>query len=339
MSHSIPGKQLISFKHAAIIFTILIVSFLLFLAINTTDAIETCYLEVISPMIGFVSFLCLLYAARKSKIYGYQIYMAWLLISFAILLFVVGDVIWAFLDLILDMHPFPSFADIFYLLYYIFFIMGLFLMLRPLNTPDNIFKTILDGLIVIISTTLIFWYTILSVLLIAHSETTWAFSLSLYYIIRDFVILMVILNLCLRRAKKIGRNPLIFLAAALFVQFITDILFSYQYLNTNSYYNETIMGWIIMYILIGFAGVLQGKTALADTKKLAITSQPVKYRIISFPVIWISLSIFMFIWGYYNLSDSSFFIVQFKVGLFFVLLILRRVVYMDNNWRFRLKKL
>jgi len=54
-------------------------------------------------------------------------------------------------------------------------------------------------------------------------------------------------------------------------------------------------------------------------------------------VIWIALVVFMLIWGYYNVSPSNFMVIEIKVLIFFLLLMIRRVISVDENWKFYLK--
>lgn len=278
-----PKRRSISFRNAAIFGAMLIIGSVLFLSINHNIEVNIIFADLIIPFVGFISFLCLIYAVKRSRIYGNRIYFAWLFIAFALLLYVVGDTIWAFLELVLHVQPFPSIADILYLLYYLFFIIGLFLMFRPLDSPERIYRTILDALIVVVSASWIFWNTLLSVVIITQKETTWAFSLSLFYLIRDFVIFMILLNLAVRQANKWARNPIIILAMAILVQFITDAVTSYQFSNGIYMSGQlTELGWLSCYVLIGLAGILQGNMASADTGKLAIQMQPVKHIIFYF---------------------------------------------------------
>jgi len=99
----------------------------------------------------------------------------------------------------------------------------------------------------------------------------------------------------------------------------------------------TAIGWVSSYVLVGLAGILQGNIASVDTGKLAIKTQPVKHVIFSFPVIWIALVVFMLIWGYYNVSPSNFMVIEIKVLIFSLLLMIRRVISVDENWKFYLK--
>jgi hypothetical protein len=330
---SCPERQLISLKKAAILGATLIIGSVLYLLTNQNMEINIKFFDFIVPLVGFLSFSCLIYAAKRSRKYGKRIYISWLFIAFSILLYVLGDLIWAFMEVVLHVQPFLSTADIFYLLYYLFFIIGLFLMFRPLDSPENIYKTILDASIVVVSAMWIFWNT-LSVFILAQGTTS-AFSLYLFYIIRDFVIFMLLINLTLKQVNKWGKNPIIFLTAALLVQFITDLVITYQF-SSGIYVSGqfTEIGWLLCYILIGLAGILQGNLATVDTSKLAMKMKPVNHAIFSFPVIWIALVVFMLIWGYNNVSPSNFVVIEIKVLLFCLLLIIRRLISVNENWQF-----
>jgi hypothetical protein len=328
-----PERELISLKNAAIFGAALIIGSVLYLLTNQSMEINIKFFDFIVPLVGFLSFSCLIYAAKRSRIYGKRVYLAWLFIAFSILLYVIGDTIWAFMEVVSHVQPFPSTADIFYLLYYLFFIIGLFLMFRSLDNPENIYKTILDASIVVVSAIWIFWNT-LSVFIIAQGTTS-AFSLYLFYIIRDFVIFMLLINLVLKQVNKWDKNPIILLTAALLVQFITDLVITYQF-SSGIYVSGqfTEIGWLSCYVLIGLAGILQGNIAGVDTDKLAIEMKPVKHVIFSFPVIWVALVIFMLIWGYNNVSPSNFMVIELKVLLFFLLLMIRRLISVNESWQF-----
>lgn len=334
-----PEKDAISFQNTVIIGTIILMGYIVLSLISYNNPPVIALSDIISPLIGFLAVFGLLYAANRSKPYGKRVYFAWILMAFAQLLYIIGDAIWAFLELFLHIPPFPSPADTLYLLYYVFFAVGILLLLRPLKTPESIYKTILDIGIIIISASLIFWNTLLSFVIITQNATSLAFSLSFYYIVRDFVIFALVLNLALRTMDKYVKNPFILILGAVAVQTITDAVFSYQFLN-GTYISSglTDAGWVASYILIGLAGILQGNTASIKLPETAFKMQrPKKIIIFSFPMIWISLSIFMLFWGYYNLSPANFLVIKIKVIIFFVLLIIRRTISVDEKWQFYLK--
>ncbi len=45
----------------------------------------------------------------------------------------------------------------------------------------------------------------------------------------------------------------------------------------------------------------------------------------------------MLIWGYYNVSPSNFYVIKIKVLIVFLLLVIRRVISVDENWKLYLK--
>jgi len=323
-------KRNISFQYSAFIGLILIVSYiavLIFLKDNLY--LDTALNDIMSILISFMAAICLFYAAFKSKVYGKQIYTAWLLLGFAQILYASGDIVWTFIELYLNNVPFPSIADNLYLIYYILFAIGLLLLSRPITTPEKKYRTILDIGIVIISALIILWTTITSSLL-GSANNFLPLSLTLYYIIRDFVLFFLLLNLIFIYTSKKEREPFLLLIGGISAYIITDTAFSYLFLNgmyTSGNLIDT--GWVIAFVLIGLAGISQGNNAnLEDSKTVKEIQRSSKPFLSSFiPLIWVGLSIFMLIWGYYNLPHSNFIIVQLKFLLFIILIIIRYLLY------------
>lgn len=105
---------------------------------------------------------------------------------------------------------------------------------------------------------------------------------------------------------------------------ITDTSFSYLFLN-NTHISGSLIDacWIIAFILIGLAGILQGNRANIKSIEILQNRRP-KHAISSFiPLLWVGTGVFMLIWGYYNLPPSNFATVQLKFVIFMVLVIIR----------------
>lgn len=322
-------KRNISFKYSVFIGLILIISYiaiLIFLKDNYYLDIELS--DILDILISIIAAFCLFYAAFKSKIYGKQIYIAWALLGIAQLLYAAGDIAWAFIELYLHNAPFPSIADDLYLLYYVLFAIGLLLLSRPITTPEKKYRTILDAGIIILSALIILWTTISSSVL-GSANNFLPLSLTIYYIIRDFVLFFLIINLIFIHTTKRTKNPFILLLGGIVAYIITDAAFCYLFLN-GMYVSDSLIdvGWVIAFILIGLAGILQGNNASLESpetiKQIQKGSKPALTSFI--PFIWIGVSIFMLLWGYYNLPPSNFAIVQLKFVLFIILIILRYVL-------------
>ena len=277
--------------------------------------------DLISILINLMATLCLFYASYKSRIYGKQIYYAWLILALAQLFYVAGDTAWTFIELFLHEVPFPSVADDLYLLYYVLFATGLILLSRPIINAEKLYKTILDIGIILISAVLIFWTTLVSSI---STNIFLPLSLTLYYIIRDFVLFFLVLNLILRQPTKRMRDPFMLLIGGVLAYIITDTSFSYLFLN-NAYISGSLIdcGWIIAFILIGLAGILQGNRANVESIEILQNRRP-KHAISSFiPLLWVGTAVFMLVWVYSNLPPSNFATVQLKFIIFMVLVIIR----------------
>lgn len=323
------NKRNIDFRYSAFIGLIIIISYIAVLTfLKDNSYLNIALSDIMAIIISSMAALCLFYAAFKSKIYGKQIYIAWLLLGIAQLLYALGDVVWTFIELYLNNVPFPSTADNLYLLYYVLFAIGLLLLTRPVITRAKMYRTILDMGIVIISALIILWTTIASSLGTVNNFLP--LSLTLYYIIRDFVLFFLLINLIFIYSTIRVRNPFILLLGGISAYIITDAAFSYLFLN-GMYISGSLVdaGWVVAFVLIGLAGILQGNNAGMETpetvKQIERSSKPFLSSFI--PLIWIGLAIFMLIWGYYNLPPSNFVIIQLKFVLFIILIIIRYMLY------------
>lgn len=323
-------KRDISFQYSAFIGLILIISYmavLIFLKENLY--LDIIISDILSVLISLIAALCLFYAAFKSKVYGKQIYTAWLLLGIAQFLYASGDFAWAFIELYSNNAPFPSIADNLYLLYYVLFAIGLLLLSRPIKTREKMYRTILDIGIIIISALIILW-TAISTSILGSANNFLPLSLTLYYIIRDFVLFFLLINLIFIYKKGKEMKPFLLLFGGVSAYIITDASFSYLFLNglyTSG--NGVDVGWIIAFVLIGLAGILQGNNANSESpetvKHTPRCSKPILSSFI--PLLWAGLAVFMLIWGYYNLPHSNFIIIQLKFVLFIVLIIIRYLLY------------
>lgn len=75
----------------------------------------------------------------------------WLLIGLGVAAFAVGDIVWMIIELGLGQDPYPSIADIFYPMQYVFFIAGIALAIRGYRSFVNIKPPMLMGALVAIA--------------------------------------------------------------------------------------------------------------------------------------------------------------------------------------------
>jgi len=73
-----PNKGHVSFNLAAIIGILIIIGSYLFLWFYQDKQVGILFSDLITPIVGIISVFCLIYAAKKSKIYGNRVYYAFI---------------------------------------------------------------------------------------------------------------------------------------------------------------------------------------------------------------------------------------------------------------------
>ena len=83
---------------------------------------------------------------------------AWRLIALADLAFIVGTIIWMYLENYLGEQPFPSWADAGYLAFYPLMFAGLLSMVEKFRSGEERWSFVLDASIVLIGGSMVVWY-------------------------------------------------------------------------------------------------------------------------------------------------------------------------------------
>jgi len=218
-------------------------------AIFSLTMISVLYIAVALILVG---------ATKESRIYGKRTQMAWGTLTVAVLTSVVGSMIWAFLVLNYNQNPTDSLADIFYLLFYPLFLIGILIFPSSNTSLRQRFKRYFDILIIMFSLTLVFWIFFVAPALQNYNGDFTSLLFKLTYVLGGFLLLLSMLDLLFNRINKDMYAPFLILFAGILVLIITDSIFAYQTIHgTYVYGSPWDMGWIIGYILIGLAGVSQ----------------------------------------------------------------------------------
>ncbi|MDR7452227.1 MAG: GGDEF domain-containing protein [Armatimonadota bacterium] len=151
---------------------------------------------------------------------------AWTFIALGQLAYAVGDGIWGYLENRLGRDPFPSIADIFYLLFYPFMMAGM--LLFPHAPQDRLgkWKFALDAGTVLVGGWMVVWYFVLGPTVRAGEEIV-ATAMAAAYPIGDLVLLFGAAALLLRAGRGTSRTGVALLAAGAFGFFLADTAFGY----------------------------------------------------------------------------------------------------------------
>jgi serine phosphatase RsbU (regulator of sigma subunit) len=179
------------------------------------------------------------------------------LLGMGILCYVLGQMGFTFYDLVLrQAPPFPSLADVGYLMEYPFFLLGILLLpARPIPVASRT-RIALDGLMIVTVAVTFSWYFVLGPVIQQGSETALAKVVSAAYPLADIVLIACLLILALRPGEHVLRHAAYLLALALGFLVVMDSIYGYQTLN-DTYVTGTILdvGWPVTYMFIGLGAL------------------------------------------------------------------------------------
>ena len=179
--------------------------------------------------------------------------LAPVLLGMGILCYVLGQMGFTYYDLVLQQAPpFPSLADVGYLIEYPFFLLGILLLpARPIPVASRA-RIALDGLMIMTAALTFSWYFVLGPVVQQGTETVLAKVVSAAYPLADIVLIACLVILALRPGEHALRPAAYVLALALGFYVVMDSIYAYQVLN-GTYVTGTILdvGWPVAYMLIG----------------------------------------------------------------------------------------
>jgi serine phosphatase RsbU (regulator of sigma subunit) len=202
--------------------------------------------------------------------------LAPVLLGMGILCYVLGQMYFTFYDLVLQqIPPFPSIADLGYLMEYPFFLLGILLLpARPIPVALRA-RIALDGLMIMTAALTFSWYFVLGPVIRQGSGTVLAKAVSAAYPLADIVLIACLLILALRPGEHTLRVAAYLLALGLLFVVVLDSIYGYQTLN-DLYVTGTILdvGWPLAYMLIGL-GAFAVRLAPTPSDELPRATTPV----------------------------------------------------------------
>jgi signal transduction histidine kinase len=159
----------------------------------------------------------------------------WFWLAMALVSLAIADCVWAYLELVLKIDPFPSVADIFYVLQPIFIVASFwFLPRQKVRTKREGLKFNLEIAIVMSAVVIVAWQFYLADIILEYGQQYLALGLSLFYPILDVLQLIMLSLLMFNGRGRLNRLQFICLALGLAGLGFYDMLFNIQEAR-NSY--------------------------------------------------------------------------------------------------------
>ena len=258
---------------------------------------------------------------------------AWLLLAVALAFNALGETIWSIIEIIFHGDPFPSLADIGYLAFYPIFAAGIFLMPEEPISPREKHKILLDAAIVIVSAALIFWVYLIGPIVVSYPSISLELAVAAAYPIMDLIMFLSLIELLFIKLNSMKRYPALLLAMGMIIFLITDVIFTIQTIDDTFVSGGLLdVGWLLTYLLIWLAGVLQAGPDDPDSQNASGLIVSNKDKWIHFlPYMGIGGAFFLLIWGYQYSHLINYSIITASVSLIIVLMFVRQKAAFDER--------
>lgn len=196
---------------------------------------------------------------------------AWTFIGIGLAGWIFGSLVWAYLELATDVPPFPSLADIGYLMFPIGVCIGL--AIYPVGYAGHSrTRLVLDGLIAAAALFQISFVTVLRDVYEVGGTSRFAFGLSLAYPLFDVMVVTVAV-LVHTRARMGQRRTLTVLTVGVVVMALSDSAF--VYLTARGMYEDPIggvanVGYMAGLLIIGVAALLATKESATEPSTVRV---------------------------------------------------------------------
>jgi hypothetical protein len=282
---------------------------------------------------GFTSIMFVVLSS-KYKLRSRRLALAWGLIATGQLLYLAGDVSWAFMNDVLNVSPYPSIADFMYLSYFLFFLVGAVILSEGESTLMGKIQRSLDLGIVLVSAVLFFLNFVVGPIIANSEGVEWqARALSIAYPVADMVMFYALLVLFYRRPKHLNVFCSFFLMLGMIVVIIADILFSLQTLS-GSYSAGGIVdtAYISFYFLMSISAIsqihsLNAEKVPREKKRIQLFSVSRFSHILTYmPYLWFIAAFCLLVIRYFFELPMDFLQLSLGVSIVIILIIARQAI-------------
>ena len=297
--------------------------------------------DISSPLFNLMATAALVHAALQTRKFSMRFAWGWGILAIAQLSFVIGDIVWAFLELGFGIAPFPSLADGFYLMFYPLFFMGVSLFSANRFHFVEWIKRTLDVSIIMIAATIGYSLFLIGPSYLQVIETPILERiLTIAYPTGDLVLLFGLLLVVYYRKESALARPIWIMVASTVVMIVSDSIFCYQTL-IGTYASGGILdyGWTLSYMLTALAGIDQAvhiQTMHAENKqldrKLSEAGKTDTGFLSYLPYVGIAVCYSLLFRNFRNPGIiENFEILMVGVGCIMVLIIVRQIITLSEN--------
>lgn len=152
----------------------------------------------------------------------------WRILTFAYFSYACGHSLWFYYSSVLEIEPFPSWADVGFLGFYPLMLWALLAFPTNQNSRSDRRTLLMDIAIVMLAGTMTVWHFIIQPTLATVTDADWLTPvLNISYTVGDMVLMLGITTILLRRVNAVSRRTLWLIVLGLINTSIADLGFAY----------------------------------------------------------------------------------------------------------------
>ena len=249
----------------------------------------------------------------------------WLLLSLGCFVYVIGQGIWIYNELILGVTPsFPNWSDFFWLTQYVFYLAAFLFRMYSLRHSFSAILFLLDIVTTMVVATALSWDLVIHPMLSSVTSNTFLFAfIYIGYPIGDLGLLFGSLSLLLISDDNIPRKAYFPIVLGFLIKVFSNIIYAYLIVN-NSYTTGSYIDplWSLALLLIGLAGLNAIVPANHSSRKMI---QQRNHHIL--PYLSVSILLVFTIRKHYQIMEA----LTYGLSITIVLLIIRIILTLINN--------
>lgn len=278
---------------------------LLNLQLIADGELKTALSDLIQALTSIAAAILMLIASHKLKKENDLSNHGWSLIGISLSFFSIGMVAFFVVENILKISPYPGIADVFFMLFYPFVIIGFKKLPKEKISFAKKMNIFLDVSAFALVAAMFIWHFNLKILLDSlQTEPNAGIWMSLCYTISDTILLLVLFYWMVLKLDQ-GRQyvPMLLLVTGGFFLIAADLFQGYIATYSNFTSGSFVdLGWVMFSTLCAMAAI-NLTNSLNENKKKEDFLYPEFVRslwTVGLTYFWIGMAFFMLVWAFYN---------------------------------------
>lgn len=291
--------------------------------------------NIATILAGLFAVLGMAFGAWWSYHFDRRLGSSWILFMIAMIHWVLGDILWAYNELVLGEVPSPFIGDVFYFLAYPLFLIGVIWLARLQETSRNTNWIWLDLIIVFFLSLGLYWNFLIGPQWKQMEHTGWLPTLvATAYPIGDLILVLIITLIVLLPHSPTLSPALYWMLSGHLITAVADSIYNYQVIN-GAYQSDA---WFNILFSIGpLLLMLSGISQASSIKTMKMKRETSSFPNVSIlpqvlvPAFWLSLAYFLLIYSKdakQAMSESTFSLWLF---IMIVFLVFRQFIAIKEN--------